>query len=376
MDKVTRQRIEAIHAAPAEMVLAITGGGASAIGALLAVPGGSRTVLEACVPYSEAALADWLGGGTSQACSESTARAMAMAALDRAKQLVPGESAERVGIGATAALASDRPKRGEHRIHVAWQTLQTTGRLSLALEKNARSRLEEESLACQMVLLGITEAAGIEPTFELQLRPGERIDRQRVDAPREWQQLARGQRAVVEANVPETGPQVLFPGAFNPLHEGHRQMASVAQQQLGQPAVFELSIANVDKRPLDFVDIARRVEQFAGEPLVLTRAATFIEKAKLYPGATFVVGADTIERIGDAKYYAAADGTPEANRAEALGQLGELECKFLVFGRLVEGDFQTLNELDLPRALNQLCEAVPESLFRSDVSSTELRRHN
>jgi nicotinamide mononucleotide (NMN) deamidase PncC len=48
--------IRQIHAAAVRMVLAISGGGSSAIGELLAVPGASRTVLEAVVPYSAAAL--------------------------------------------------------------------------------------------------------------------------------------------------------------------------------------------------------------------------------------------------------------------------------------------------------------------------------
>jgi len=397
MDNFTRQMIEAIHAEPAQLVLAVTGGGASAVGELLAVPGGSRTVLEACVPYSGAALADWLSDSAEQACSETTARAMAMAALERARRLTSAQrglspaparwrgsqgdeevtTSPLVGIGATAALASDRPKRGDHRIHVAWQTSQTTASLSLTLEKGARDRAAEETLACRFILVAIAEAMGLEPTLELELRPGEQIVRNRVDAAPEWQALARGERQTIERNCTSIdGRPVLFPGAFNPLHEGHRLMANAAEQLLGQPAVFELSIANVDKWPLDYVDIDERVKQFDHQPLVLTRAATFVEKAKLYPGAMFVVGADTIERIGDAKYYTTPNGDPEANRDAVLGQLGELGCNFLVFGRALDGSFQTLNELDLPRALQQLCEAVPETVFRSDVSSTELRRQD
>ena len=62
------------------MVVAITGGGGRAITDLLTVPGASATVLEAVVPYSLPALEDWLGGKVDHACSERTARAMAMAA--------------------------------------------------------------------------------------------------------------------------------------------------------------------------------------------------------------------------------------------------------------------------------------------------------
>src|SRR4029077_12143673 len=76
-----------IHAAPIRLVVAITGGGSRAIAELLEVPGGSRTLLEAVVPYSAAALSGWLGAEPEQFCSAHTARLMAMAAYRRAQSL-------------------------------------------------------------------------------------------------------------------------------------------------------------------------------------------------------------------------------------------------------------------------------------------------
>ena len=62
METDVRDLIGRIHAAGRPAVLALTGGGASAVGALLAVPGGSRTVLEAVVPYAKNVSLDaWLG---------------------------------------------------------------------------------------------------------------------------------------------------------------------------------------------------------------------------------------------------------------------------------------------------------------------------
>ena len=82
--------IERIHQSAKQLVLSITGGGSGAIAALLEVPGGSATVLEARVPYAQAALEEWLGGPVDQACSEPTARAMAMAAFVRVH--TPGDA--------------------------------------------------------------------------------------------------------------------------------------------------------------------------------------------------------------------------------------------------------------------------------------------
>lgn len=111
--------IQAIHRSGRQWVLALTGGGATAVGDLLAVPGGSASILEAVVPYSWPALIDWLGGKPDHACSARTARAMAMAAFQRALKLAdPATGVENlIGLGCTASLASDRPKRGPHRLH-------------------------------------------------------------------------------------------------------------------------------------------------------------------------------------------------------------------------------------------------------------------
>jgi hypothetical protein len=147
-------------------------------------------------------------------------------------------------------------------------------------------------------------------------------------------------------------------------------MAEVATERCGRPVTFELSITNVDKPPLDFIEIADRLLQFRGEHVLLTRAPTFIEKAEIAPGCIFVVGVDTLARIGDPIYY----GGDAAKRDAAIDAIGKSGCRFLVFGRSLNGKFDTVSNVELPPALRALCDEVPESEFREDVSSTELRR--
>ena len=146
-------------------------------------------------------------------------------------------------------------------------------------------------------------------------------------------------------------------------------MAQIADERLGQPVMFELSITNVDKPPLDFIEISDRLQQFAGQRVLLTDAPHFVEKARIAPGCTFVVGVDTIVRIGDSKYYDGGD----AQRAAAIAAIDAAGCRFLVFGRSMQGEFHTLSEVAVPDRLRRLCDEVPESVFREDISSTELR---
>lgn len=366
--------IRRLHDSPWCGVLAITGGGSGAIERLLSVPGASGTVLEALVPYSSAALTEWLRATPSQACSEATARAMAMRAYERAGELEGGSEnpIERFGVGCTASLASDRPKRGEHRAHVAVQTGKSTRVVTLRFEKGRRSRAEEEQATAHTVLAALAATAGVHEIDLSKTPPGLEAESQLTEAPAAWAELLAGGRESVELNgaaSPEGGEVCLLPGSFNPVHEGHLEMGRLAALHTGRPVVLEMSITNVDKPPLDFQEIEQRVESLAGQPLWLTSTPTFVEKAKLAPGALFAVGADTIERIGQPRYYG---GDPLA-RDEALDQLQALGARFLVFGRAVDGGFQGVEDLDLPASLRSLCEGVPESEFRVDVSSTELR---
>src|SRR3989442_10938538 len=107
-----------MHASGRRAVLAITGGGSGAIAELLRVPGGSRLLLEAVVPYDAGALTAFLGFEPAQASSVETAVAMAERALQRATTFAPS-GAVLLGLGATAGLVTDRPRQGEHRAHIA-----------------------------------------------------------------------------------------------------------------------------------------------------------------------------------------------------------------------------------------------------------------
>ena len=145
-------------------------------------------------------------------------------------------------------------------------------------------------------------------------------------------------------------------------------MLEAAEDVTGRPGAFELSIVNVDKPPLDYAEISTRLQQFE-RPVWLTHLPTFIEKARQFPGAVFAVGVDTIVRIDAARYYAS-----RAVRDTAIEELAELGCGFLVFGRKEAGDFLELGDLQLSPPLTRICQAVPASRFRLDISSTELRQ--
>ena len=268
----------------------------------------------------------------------------------------------------TASLATTRPKRGPHRVHVAWQSAEATVSHSCELVKGKRTRAAEEAVAAELVLHAVAEACGVAKDHFTDVSAEEPVTRREKRAPPEWSELLLGERENVAYHC-DSPARVVFSGAFNPLHAGHRRMAEIAAARCQAHVALELSIANVDKPTLDFLEIEERLAGLADHPVLLTRAATFAEKATLLPGAVFVVGADTIARIADENYY----GGDHKKRDSALARLAALGCRFLVFGRAVNGRFCLPSDLNLPSQLRAMCDEVSESEFRQDICSTELR---
>ena len=106
---------------------------------------------------------------------------------------------------------------------------------------------------------------------------------------------------------------ILFPGSFNPPHKGHMMLANAAvkfiwekqkkqqQQQRDDSTlllnkeqtpcvIFEMSITNADKPPMDLSEVMKRIQLFCTTPLdlpqdwsiVLTSTPLFVEKIHLF----------------------------------------------------------------------------------------------
>ena len=375
MHSDVRTVVERLHASRERTVIAVSGAGSRAIAWLLGVPGASRTVLEVTVPYSSESLKEFLGYEPDQSVSSDTAKAMARAAYMRGVGLRRGDYPV-IGLACTATITTDRIKRGEHRCHVAAWDEKGLTTLSLALVKGLRDRRSEEEVVSRLLLAALAEATQVDLDLSIGLDEREcvRSHRVRYDDPVKALIAEHVTTAIVypdgaiAADAPVPG--AILPGSFSPLHEGHERLAEVASSILGVPTTFELSITNVDKPRLEEREIRKRVAQFAQKgPVVVTRALVFHQKAELFPGSTFVVGWDTAVRLMEPRYY----GSVETKMLVALERVRQLGCRFLVAGRAEAGTFRGLEDVPVPEGLQDMFTSIPESTFRCDLTSTELR---
>lgn len=373
LDSLLKNTIAAIHNTPHQAVIEFAGAGSEALYWLHQVAGSSRTILEATDRYAADSLAGLLGFTPSQFTSIEVSQLMANRAYLRAKAL--SDSADLTGLGCTATIATDRTKKGGHRCHVSVQTGESLTTYSLTMTKGSRNREHEEQLVSGLVVNALAKACGVSE-MELPLQPEESlISQEGDDSLMNWLGEQSLQYISVDAQGIITAGNclenvVVFPGSYNPLHDGHRRLAAVARQRLSKDVCFEITLKNADKDQISWAEARQRADQFKHFGTVLfTQVALFSQKANIFPNSAFVIGTDTVARLIQPRFY---DDDVEKMH-QSFKEIQQSGCRFLVAGRESDGQFITLSDIEIPPAYQCLFEEIPESEFRMDISSTAIR---
>ncbi|TGC07887.1 hypothetical protein [Methanolobus halotolerans] len=381
--------IQQIHASKYRIVLSVTGGGSGAIFELLRHGKGSATLLEALVPYGKNALKYLIGREPDSYCSEETAREMAMASFERALKLCNKEGSTNtgniIGIGVSCKLLRGEDERygRKHEVHIASQSFLQTTATCLTLLEN-RSREEEEDIVSLLIIYRIAQLCKIEsngirsllmiPEFGYitnkiaEVSPDIGYLLVNTLLQEEAEKISLGISNLPGNNT--SHPGMIFAGSFNPFHKKHAEIARTAFKKCGFPVCLEISLANVDKTPIDFISLKYRLhsleeymsEEFMGD-VYLTNTPLFEGKATLFLGCCFLIGTDTLNRIFNEKYYREGE-----TKESLLGYFKARKVHFLVFQRK-DVDF------DIDDDIRSICEVVKLNEYEDDgTSSRHIRK--
>jgi hypothetical protein len=347
-----------IHQSGKKIVLAITGGGAEAIGELLKYGHGSNTLLEAVVPYNQKSFNLFINGEPDKYCNTAAAKNLAMAAFQKGLLLEENQDTV-IGIGCTASLSKENEREGrKHEAFISIQTAEYTSNYTLQI--NRQSREEEENFVAQQIIRAIAHACNI----------GDYKPSSLFSPPDEIRNLVLNKTKVYSFSK-KVG-QLIFPGSFNPFHQHHQAMAQKAYELTGKKVDLEVCIKNVDKPALDYEDLTNRENNLRNihgdwlNNIHMTNLSKFTEKAEFFPSSVFIVGWDTFQRIGDPKY---------GNLDKVMAILKENRSHFMVFHRIINGRSTLENIKEIYAPLLDICTIYgPEILAPSSLSSKELRK--
>ena len=358
--------IKKVHSSPYRFVLVSSGGGTNAISEILKVPGASTSVLEAYVPYAKESLDYYLLKQPDHYCSLDTTLSMAAKAYSAAKKIDPDTNPKYLlGIAVTASLATNYSKKGEHKFFIAIQTYKYSSSFSYSFIKGELTREEEEQVVTDHIINAIAQSCEVQSKIIIE---NSSLVIKTVEAQKNWVKLVDNKIDFVSST--NRIPELIFPGSFNPFHSGHQSMSELAEKKTGLGLAYEICIQNADKPPLSYHEIEKTLNQFNhGHEWVLTKAGKFTDKAELFPNSVFIIGADTLTRILDEKFY--------LNRQDMLNQLdlfNSHNINFLVFGRKIRDSFISLESVSIPEHIAKRFSGFGEEIFRDDISSTLIRK--
>lgn len=307
--------------------IALAGGGQTFASQYLQHSGASKTIAGIHIPYGKQAFDQFVGKPVDKYVSIESARLMAKKAYFECTKQVDATHA--IGIGLTCSIASDDEREGRsHRIIIAVHSYEKSWFESYTLRQGL-SRQEEEMLCCHETMKALATAAlKWEICQPLIIELSEYVPEigcYLVDYHGD-----ECSRLEFHNEIPKGTCRIaVAPGSYNPFHDGHGKMLEMAEEILGIKPYAELAVLNVDKGAIDYFDVRDRLGGMIDIKKIVTHVSTFKDKALFLAEngreIVFIVGADTWNRVLDAKY---------AGDTESLYHIfAGMNVRFMVFSR-------------------------------------------
>lgn len=295
------KHVEELRDLKRPLYVAATGAGAGLQELLWAVPGCSSFLVGASFPYASSDLSRFVGFDPKRSCCEDTAILMALEAHARAGGDQGNQDA--IGLGLTATVATNRVHKGDHRVHIATVSKDGCRTLSSTFIKGEALRVDEGNCCDILAFNLLLVAAGLPPTPFYRSN----MDRVAYDKAEPVELLAQYTQAKAAVAAKR---DILFAGAFNPIHEGHVGIATQLEKLTSQRVVFGVEATMPHKPSLSFADLLKRRTTAAGRtgrPMVITHGAPlYVDKAKHFD-CDLVMGADALFRMMDPKWGPSLD---------------------------------------------------------------------
>lgn len=340
-----------------------TGAGVGIQKAIWEIPGCSTFFKGASFPYSSEDSVEFAGGVPPEKfVSQEFAIDLAMAAYRRAVTKDHGLSP--IGLAVTASVSSLVEHRGEHCAYFCCisENRVQGGKLSITKGVGREDRFSDGNLVDLQAVEVLLE------TMFGENRQGRCLKFELVDL------TEQARKRFLEYPAIELGRRqksfdfqmTLFPGAYNPPHEGHETIIKQLNTGGASRVVPTICVNPPHKPHLGVQDMLRRAKLLEHHPILFTvDDPYYIDKARKFPKASLVMGADALSRVFDPQWG--------HNLQELFDEFESLGTKFFLFGREVNGVFVSAKEVIsfLPqqyRRLFYICSG------RWDISSTQIRR--
>jgi nicotinic acid mononucleotide adenylyltransferase len=346
------------------IVTACCGAGWHLTSTLMGTPGASEYLVGSYLPYDGDETAAFLGFRPDKFVSEETAIHLATEAFMRAT-LRSGNGDRPIGIGVTASIASLQVHRGAHEYFVAAVTHDKVFARHAILGKGVGYDVRDfDDSACESTVVDLLQmrVASQEPLS------GDEECRERSNGKLARELFLSRRFFTPEGRERDIAPDtILFPGAFNPLHEGHQRIADAVFRQTGRPVVYAITADSPHKPALTFQEMARRAALIRQDSAVLFSEGDplYIDKARRWQGKHFIIGVDALERMLDPKWGPAVE--------PMLDEFRSLWTHFFVAPRIVDGSARGLADIvdRIPKAHRRLFSAV--KVAPSEISSSAIR---
>lgn len=376
------------HGSGSLIHVAATGAGADVVGDLARLGGSSAIYAGGTFPYATEQTTQRLGYQPAKYVSSEVSEGLANDAYLKAQRTFLMRTANSeaplprfIGVGLTAAIASNRERRGEDAVWISIRTPDAlrTGKFSFRKDFGDEMRAMHNSAVTEIALNLLAETVGANQIP---------LDRNLITDGLTPEGLC-DLKAVIPNGVQLSSPMIftpdggstsleyldperhlIYPGSFRGFHCGHDLVARAAAQATRKQPVLEISTSNAQKAGIDADEVARRLIGARGRySVAVVQASLFREKSLLYPeGMHFGLGYDIAARLVDPQYYGgSADGVKEV-----MDLFRKRRNLFWVLGRQGEDNiFRSLEHIPGIDSYRDLFRPLYGGL---NVSSTQLRK--